>query len=202
MAENRQYDEMLAAAARRLRGADPGTLAERAGLEWDGRCLEATSFGQRVRIDADAFRATPQIDMWHHLALLQYLAGADGSLPTRRWIGIAELPEGGLVRGASFDREVDRLVAAGLGGCDMQALRRACGALGAVVDEDGPADLSADFDFMPRFPLRLNLWLADDEFPPSGKLLVNAGVAHCLGTEAIGTVGCMLVGRLCALASG
>ena len=44
--------------------------------------------------------------------------------------------------------------------------------------------------------MRLNLWLPDDEFPASGKLLVNKGVKHCLGTEAIGTIGTMIVKRI------
>ena len=50
---------------------------------------------------------------------------------------------------------------------------------------------------MPRFPLRLNLWLADEEFPASGKVLVNDGVKHCLGTEATGTIGMLLIQKVC-----
>ena len=200
--ENRQYDEMLAASLRRLAGIDMALAAENADLAWDGAGIEGASFGQRFRLDGKTLRPTPEIDMWQHLAMLQYLHGADGSLPTDRWIGMGELAEGGLVRGTSFDGEIDRRIATRLGKCVPEAVRRACGALDAVFPGDGPADLCAVFCFMPRFPMRLNLWYADDEFPASGKLLVNAGVHHCLGTEAIGTVGCMLVDRLCALAEG
>lgn len=200
--ENRQYDEMLAANLKRLAGVDLEAAAARAGLEWDGSGIEGVSFGQRFRLDGKALQPTPEIDMWQHLAMLQYLHGADGSLPSDRWIGMGQLAEGGLVRGTSFDGEVDRLIATRLGQCAPEAVRRACMALGAAFPGDGSADLCAEFRFMPRFPLRLNLWFADDEFPASGKLLVNAGVSHCLGTEAIGTVGCMLVSRLCALAEG
>jgi hypothetical protein len=38
---------------------------------------------------------------------------------------------------------------------------------------------------------------ADDEFPATGKLLVNNGEKHCLGTEAIGTVATELIQKLC-----
>lgn len=200
--ENRQYDEMLAASLRRLEGIDLGTAAERAGFAWDGAGIEGMSFGQRVRLDGKALRPTPEIDMWQHLVMLQYLCNADGSLPTDRWIGMGELDEGGLVRGASFDGEIDRLVATRLGRCSPKAVRRACEALGATFHEDSAADLCAVFPLLPRFPLLLNLWFADDEFPASAKLLVNAGVRHCLGTEAIGTLGCMLVTRLCGVAEG
>ena len=198
-AENRQYKEMLAANLRRLEGIDLGAAAARAGLEWDGSGIEGVSFGRRFRLDGATLRPMPPIDMWQHLAMLQYLGGADGSLPSDRWIGMGALEEGGRVRGASFDREIDRLVADRLSQCTPESLGRACATLGATLREDSPADLCAVFHFLPRFPLMLNLWLADDEFPASGKLLVNAGVRHCLGTEAIGTVGCMLVERLCGL---
>ena len=200
--DNRQYDEMQAASLRRLEGIDLAIAAESAGLAWDGQGVEGVSFGQRFRLDGKTLRPTPEIDMWQHLAMLQYLWGADGSLPTDRWIGMGELAEGGLVRGTSFDGEIDRLIATRLGKCAPEAVCQACAALGADYPGNGSADLCAVFCFMPRFPLRLNLWYADDEFPASGKLLVNAGVHHCLGTEAIGTVGCMLVDRLCALAEG
>lgn len=202
MPENRQYDEMLAASLRRLEGIDLALAAENAGLVWDGDGVEGVSFGQRFRLDGKTLRPTPQIDMWRHLAMLQYLYAADGKLPTNRWIGMGDLGEGGLVRGASFDAEIDRLIATRLGKCPPEAVRRACVALGADFPGDSSADLCAVFRFLPRFPLLLNLWFADDEFPASGKLLANAGVVHCLGTEAIGTVGCMLVDRLCALAEG
>ncbi len=198
--ENRQYEEMLAANLRRLAEIDLAAAAERAGLAWDGSSIEGLSFGRRFRLDGKTLRPTPDIGMWQHLAMLQYLLGVDGSVPTDRWIGMGELAGGGLVRGTSFDREIDRLIAARLGKCAPEAVRRACAALGAECLGDGAADLCATFRFMPRFPLRLNLWFADDEFPASGKLLVNGGVAHCLGTEAIGTVGCMLVERLCEMA--
>ena len=196
-AQNRQYDEMLAANLERLAGIDLKAAAERAGLVWDEGGIVAVSFGQTVRLDGIALRPTPEIDMWQHLAMLQYLWGVDGSLPNDRWIGMGDLAEGGMIRGASFDGEIDRLIAARLGKCAPEAVRRACLKLGAALRADGKADLCAEFHFLPRFPLLLNLWFADDEFPASGKLLVNEAVHHCLGTEAIGTLGCMLVGRIC-----
>ena len=199
-AENRQYAQMLAASLERLAGVDLKAAAERAGLAWDGAGIVAVSFGQPVRLDGNTLRPTPEIDMWQHLAMLQYLCGADGSLPSEGWIGMGALPEGGMVRGASFDGEIDRIIAARLGKCAPEAVRRACLRLGAALREGGHADLCAEFHFLPRFPLLLNLWFADDEFPASGKLLVNSGVHHCLGTEAIGTLGCILVGRICEAA--
>ena len=39
----------------------------------------------------------------------------------------------------------------------------------------------------------LNLWYSDDEFPASGKVLINSGVQAHLGVEAAGTLATVLV---------
>ena len=84
----------------------------------------------------------------------------------------------------------------GLSGVSPETLERACRDLGGVLREPGRSDLSAEFRFMPRYPLRLELWYADEEFPASGKLLVNDGVKTQLGLEAAGTLGVLLLRRL------
>lgn len=51
------------------------------------------------------------------------------------------------------------------------------------------ADLSAVFEFMPRYPLMLKIWLADDEWQASGKLLLDRSADHYLPVEDAVTVG-------------
>ena len=41
------------------------------------------------------------------------------------------------------------------------------------------------------------MWFADDEFPASGRILVDGSVSLFLGTEANGTVASLLVQMLC-----
>ena len=197
--KNRQYDEMLAAAVKRMAGLDFRTAAEKAGLDYDASNGSAIirTLGRISRLNPANCSLTPPLDMWHHLSILQYLEAVDGSLPSDRWIGMGELAEGGMVRGASFDREIDSLIASRLGCFTPGQIENACAELGGVLQGECRADLCAVFAFMPRFPLRLQLWFADDEFPASGKVLINDGVKHCLGTEAIGTVATLLIQQLC-----
>lgn len=192
---NRQYDEMRTAAVARLCGADPRAIAERTGMTYDANAnaLLLESFGKPVRLDCETWAAQPSLEMWHHLALLQYLDGADGDVPGADWIGLSEIAGGGQSRGASFDREIDELVARNLSGAEPERIHAACRALGGRILKDARADLSAEFDFAPCWPPRLNLWFADEEFPASAKVLVNAAVSHCLGLEAAGTVAMLLV---------
>jgi len=192
---NRQYDEMLSAAIARLRSIDLAAAAEAAGMRCDPPQLTFTSFGQPVALDIADLHAEPAIDMWHHLALLQYLEGAGSATPDGRWIGLSDLP-GGMIRGASFDREIDARAASGLSGCGEEVLREAIRQLGGHIKAGGAADLCAVFSFAPRYPLRLNLWLSDDEFPASAKVLLDAGASPALGVEAAGTVAAMLINKL------
>ena len=199
--ENRQYAEMLSAATARLAGMDPARIAENTGAIYDParNAITLETFGEAVALDCGDWRAIPALEMWHHLVLLQYLAAADGSLPGDRWIGMAEVPGGGESRGVSFDREIDRIIAARLGDCGLDDLKSACAKAGGVIQPNGRADLSAVFRLAPRWPLLVNLWVADDEFPASGKVLLNAAVCGCLGLEAAGTAATLLVNRLADL---
>ena len=197
--DSRQYGEMLFAAIERLKAKDARAVAADAGLRLDesGRTFAFRSFGVDVYIDSRDYGAPSDLEMWHHLAILQYLALADGRRPGAAWVGMGDLPGGGLVRGASFDREIDAMIADRLSGCAPEQIAAACRALDGTPGDNPRADLCVDFCFMPRYPLRLNLWVADDEFPASGKLLVNDGVRHVLGVEAAGTVGMLLLEKLC-----
>lgn len=51
---------------------------------------------------------------------------------------------------------------------------------------DGKADVSVIIPYALRFPIMANYWEADDEFPASGKVLVDAMAEHYLGIEAAG----------------
>lgn len=201
MTENRQYQEMLEGARSRMQGMDLFAAAEKAGLAYDREAghIRLISFGQESLLQVKSLETDPPMEMWHHLAILQYLEGADGRHPSEVWIGMSDLSDGGLVRGASFDREIDSLIAGRLGKCDPDKVRQACSRLGALFQKSSRADLCADFLFMPRFPLRLQVWEADDDFPASGKVLIDQAAGRCLGTEAIGTIAGLLVRELCDL---
>lgn len=42
--------------------------------------------------------------------------------------------------------------------------------------------------FLPRFPVMLKVWFADEDFPPSGRLLLDASADHYLTIEDAVTV--------------
>lgn len=46
---------------------------------------------------------------------------------------------------------------------------------------------------MPNYPVWLKIWFADDEFPASGRLLLDASAEHYLSIEDAVTVGELLL---------
>jgi len=74
------------------------------------------------------------------------------------------------------------------GNLSMQELERRALALGGRVLASN-ADFCAEFAFLPRYPVTLKLWLADEEFPASGRLLLDSSAEHYLTIEDSVTVG-------------
>ena len=116
---------------------------------------------------------------------LHYLSNARGALPDGEWIAMGSLRDG-LVRGAKFDREAGARI-----GALLAARRTPAEARWRRLRVAG-----RKLPFLPRYPLMLNLWFADDEFDGSARLLVNRGAAPCLSVEDAVTVGEIVIARL------
>lgn len=194
MENNRQYSQILAAAKEKLAGMEPGEIARSTGFVWDGRGFETETLGTRIQISWPDCAATPRLEMWHHLTILQYMAGAKETPLTGRYGPLRDFREGGLVRGSSFDRENSRLLGA-IGRKPPEAIQNAAGALGGTA-VPGKADISLRFSFLPKFPIVLNLWLEDEDFPPSGNVLLDAAAEDFLQVEAAGTAAGILLAKL------
>lgn len=194
MGNDRQYLQMLAAAKERLAGMEPVEIARLTGFAWNGRAFEVNTLGTTIQIDWPGCEITPQLDMWHHLTILQYMAGAKELPLTDKYISLCDFREGGLARGSSFDRENDRIIGR-IGTNDITRIQKAAGALGGTRIP-GNADISIRFSFLPKFQMVLNLWLADEDFPASGKVLLDAGAESFLPVEAAGTATGILLAKL------
>lgn len=187
---DRQFESMLEVARQRLRRHAPEDIARRAGVTLAEGQLRFTTLGGDVTVSAADFTVQPTLDMWHTLTLLHYLDIADGTPPTGRMMAFAQYQDG-MVRGGGFDRHAEQVLRR-LGTVPPEALRRRCLALGGQLLPSN-ADLCARFDFMPRYPLWLRLWLPDEEFPASGRLFVDECAAHYLTVEDAVTVGDLLL---------
>ena len=194
MKNNRQYELMRDAARQKLKDADPVQLSVLTGLRWDGTAFETETLGIPIRICWPECRMIPELDMWHDLTILQYLANTEGTMLIGKFLALSEFHSGGLARGTSFDRDNDRIISR-IGLHDPQAIREAAAKLGGTELHE-KSDLSFLFSFLPHIPIKLNLWLPDEEFPASGKVLFDASAENDLQIEAAGTAAAICLSLL------
>ena len=192
--ENRQFELMLEAARSRLLRHVPEEISEKAGVRYENGVFWVRTLGRRVEIQWPAGKITPPVSTWHTLTLLHYLDLADGTPLTGRTITFSQYKDG-LVRGGGLDRNTELIVRRDLGVLPREELARRCEALGAELLPSN-ADFCARFDFAPRYPVWLKVWFADEEFPASGRLLVDESAPSYLTIEDAVTVGALILDEL------
>ena len=184
--KNRQLELMLAPARQKLMGRKIPDICEKAGVVFDEATddLLVPSLGEIIRVRLPEYIILQDVDMWRHLTLLQYLDTADGTPLSGTEIGLGDM-RGGLSRGAGFDRDLEMMFARDFRKARAEDVAAACRALGGRIIP-GTADVTAVIDYAPRFPVTVRFWCGDEEFPPSGKTLVDASAEHYLTLEAAG----------------
>lgn len=194
--DNRAFEEMRKVAVDWLAGLNPGKIAENAGFAYDERAAQFSfaSLGTDVRVDYPSYQVTPKLEQWQHLVILHYMKLADGAPLTGQWMTMAEVKDG-MVRGGDFDRRCERAICDRLSRMSEDELAEKCRSIGGRAMESN-ADFTARFDFLPRYPLLLKLWYADEEFPASGKLLLDRSADHYLPIEDAVTVGQLIMEKL------
>ncbi len=185
---------MYMAAEAMLSGKDPRQIAANAGVAFDGSIFSVPSLGKLYHISYPDYCCQEPIMDWHYLVLLHYLNLADGTAVTGEAMPMADLPAG-LVRGTKYDRTVAEALAAFLKDKTENRVKEILGALGGIF-LPGKADLNVMLPFLPKFPLYLNIWFADEEFPPSARLLLDKSAGHYLSIEDAVSVGEVLMGLL------
>ena len=194
MENNRQFELMRSAARQKLEGADPVQLSVLTGLCWDGTIFDAETLGIPIRISWPECQISPALEMWHDLTILQYLANTKGTTLMGKFLALSEFRSGGLAKGTSFDRDNDRIISR-IGLHDPQTIWEAAAKLGGTELHE-KSDLSFLFSFLPHIPIKLNLWLPDEEFPASGKVLFDASAENDLQIEAAGTAAAICLSLL------
>lgn len=119
---------------------------------------------------------------------------ADGTPLTGKWISFGQIKDG-LARGGDFDRRCEDVIRRRLSQISIKELTEKCMDTGGRI-LDSNADFTVQFDFLPRYPLLLKLRFADEEFPASGKLLLDTSVDHYLMIEDAVTAGQILMEKL------
>ncbi len=188
----------------RLRRLKPGKLAMYSGCEEDADGnFRLTFFWQEYVISGDDFTVRradtgDEPSSFTQSLILTYLATADGTTPSSRWVGFRELPDGlfyvQAFQGYTGGRLVREL------GDGIETFRRAAGALGGEPLEIG--DAGYVFTVLPRVHLGLVYWEGDEEFPSQARVLFEDTAARYMPTDGLAILGSQLVGRMLKAARG
>lgn len=193
MENNRAFEEMRKAAVEKLRNRSPLEIADKAGIVYDkvSRQFRVESLGSIFLISYPDYHFFPEMEGWYHLLILHYLGMADGEALTGELISLGSLKDG-LIRGTKFERYMEQELSRVFRGKTKEAIWRMFETCGAIKRE-GKADLCVEVPFLPNYPVTFNIWLEDDEFPPSVKILVDKSADHYLTVEDAVTMGDVLL---------
>ena len=178
---HRMFDEMRNAAIARLAGRRPEDIAEKARVPFDGTAFLLDTLGMHIRVQYPEYHMTPQLHDWHTLTVLHYLDLADGTPRTGKWMNFSQQKDG-MVRGGGFDRKVELQMQTSIGKLPPDVLHQRCQALGGTQVLSN-ADYCCELPFLPMYPVLLQVWFADEEFAPSGRLLLDSSASHYLTVE-------------------
>lgn len=187
---DRMFEQMEKAALEWLEKRDPKEISCKAKVNFDGKDFRFLSLGQPITVSYPDYKITPQLSNWHHLIVLHYLNLADGTPLSGRPIGFGQY-KSGMVRGGDFDRRAELIFR----DFQLENLRKRCMELGGV-EKSAKADLCVELSFMLCYPVTVNFWQADEEFPASGRLMVDGSAEHYLTIEDAVTVGELILEEL------
>lgn len=176
---------------------DPFEMAESSGTLFEPLTARFTvsycSMDIRVSYPEGSFDA-PGLSDAEKVVIIQYLAEAKGIPLKGRWISFLELP-GGDSHDALFRFEAIQPLAVTFGD-NLDGFRTAYGKLGGRPSEFG--DASAVLPVLPRFPIAVVVWAANEEFGPNATMLFDASAPFYLTMAATYILGIEVSRRLIA----
>lgn len=120
--------------------------------------------------------------VWVKVFLYIYVTRATGADLTGKWVSFRELPNT-VSKEKTYERKVSEIVKHMKGG--LAEINRAALALGGEPIEFGSAHGAWRFDALPRVPVILLYWPAEEEFEARATLVLDGGILDYLDQEAI-----------------
>ena len=189
------FFQMNQAALARLKDRDPREIARNAGVRYDEetQIFHIPTMGMDVTVSYPDYHFTPELPGWHRLVILHYLDLADGFPLTGKEIPFGQM-KSGMVRGGGIDRRCE-LAIQNLKNLNEDTLTNICENIGGEPITSN-ADAAYRIPFLPNFPVTLKIWLPDEDFPASGRLLLDSSADHYLTIEDAVTVAEILLEKI------
>lgn len=174
---NQKEEAPFAFYRERFIASDPAEITARLGVPFGNGAFTVTLLGTTYRIShpdcvftADKENALGVTSLTVQVLLLRLLLLGKPAPETEDFKSFSELPWGEVYQKPFSGRILNR--AAFTFGTRLNDFRRAAEKLGGKPISQG--DAAYEFSFTENYRLRLILWEADDEFPPSAQVLYSA----------------------------
>jgi hypothetical protein len=196
------YDKLapvVLGAWEQLRAVKPGKLAMRTGCLREGDAtLRVPFFWQDylVRLAGQTVERAAtgeEPSSFTKALILSYMVTADGTTPSKRWVGFRELPDG-LFYAQAFRGYAENRLVRELGDGGIAALGRAAEELGGEPIEIGDAGYA--FAVLPRIRIAPVYWLGDEDFPSRTSILFEDTAPHYMSTDGLAILGSRLVSTI------
>jgi len=171
----------LAGTAMRLGG-------ELMGDELIGQRIRFLCVGRRYFLDTAAeVTAEGPISPWEKILILIYVKTGGGGPLDNRWVSF-EVLKGGGVKVEQIVREVEEPLVEMFSRAEA-AMVKAVERLGGRLVADQPSDMAWVVPMLPKVPMLLLYWRADDEFSARVKVLFDRSADRFLDVETLMYVG-------------
>jgi hypothetical protein len=195
------YKNAIAISTAELREKVPEEVAKAGGAEFrDGRLSFRYLIGDATidlpdwKIAWAAPRENEDFPLTDQVLVLHYFQNAKGDAPTGEMAAYRQIPGGEFYHDA-FRRRAE-VPLANVFGRAPGLLTKASAALGGEIRKDSGGDEAALFRVFPRIDVQVLVYLGDEEFDPSGKVLFDKVAGKYLSNEDISWLGSSLVYRL------
>lgn len=197
------YEKVYSKLPPRLAARNLAEAAADLGLTWGQGAVHAPCLGKDYLVDGRGVRSADgaRVPLTHRIVLAHYLLHGGRGINADRFVPYRELPGG-----ADFARSLEQAVEARLArffGGRLDALQKAARALGGRPAEDmGSADGAWVFEALPKIPMMLTFYEADDEFPAEARTFYDLTAPNFLDLECLAALGLILVMELEAADAG
>ena len=183
----------------RFRACDPQEMSQSSGIPYDP---EKGAFHLRL-LGREVAVTWPEVSVIFQdngesagavteILMMRLLMGGKLRPGTETFLAYAEMPWGDVYREQFKGRCILRMAFSY--GHDLAKFCRACEAVGGKPS--GFGDRSYDVEFVNGLMLRLILWEADEEFPPSSQILFSENFQYAFQAEDMAVVGDILLNTM------
>ena len=190
-----------------LEKANPKRIADQSGasLSYDQEgsvTLSLEFLNKQLDIEWPSMRFSAakdkkEIPIQQQVLILHYLQGCQGSKVEGQWVAYQEIPDGRFYLDAFVQRAKQPLLKA-FGSTPDLLPDLAKQLYDAQPFDHG--DVSVVVRALPKIPVALLIWRADDEFPPEASILFDRSIQEILSAEDIAWLAGMIVYPLVGMA--